>query len=205
MGNPDAEFMNFNQTLATVSNRGTPPVSFLTELLAWAQTADDALFAPNTAVDAYSLMRPVLGPWQGPLHRKGAMLELMRVHGGFESSWNWDEGVDTTNAASLANLAGQETGLWQVSQDSLNLDLAPDCPLHSCIGKYGDGLCSPEQFIPLMKSNHPLAMEYYVRLVRITCRWAGPLISINGNPPAVLAWLSRDAVAEWETLLGPSA
>lgn len=78
--------MPFHATKRKVFNRGVPPDSFLDELVAWGKTAPDEIFAPNTVVDIYSNVVGVLGPWQGINHRRAAMLEVMRVLAGFESS-----------------------------------------------------------------------------------------------------------------------
>src|SRR5271167_431470 len=83
-----------------VANRGVPPNDFLDELVAWGKQAPDEIFAPNTQSDVYSSVFNTLGPWQGIPHRRAVMLEVLRVLAGFESSWNWNEGVDTTNVTS---------------------------------------------------------------------------------------------------------
>src|SRR6266702_7591718 len=102
-----------------VKNRGAAPDSFLTELIDWGGSASGDIFAPNpNTADIYSLVYPILGPWKNLLHRRAAMLEVMRVHAGFESSWHWNEGVDSTNATSMHNKNGEETGIFQVSFDS---------------------------------------------------------------------------------------
>jgi hypothetical protein len=119
------------------------------------------------------------------------MLEVMRVHAGFESSWNWNEGVDTTNHASMSHPDGQETGIFQVSFDSTRIH---DWAMYDWAVDHGIGTAA--LFIPAMKSNHRLALEYYGRLVRINIRWAGPLLRHEVDP-----WLSRDAVKEFEGLL----
>ncbi|WP_287739607.1 hypothetical protein [Microcystis sp. M179S2] len=69
-----------------VFNRGVPPDSFLNELIDWAKQAPDEIFTPNDKHDIYSNLKPELGLWQGILHRKAVMLEVLRVLGGFESS-----------------------------------------------------------------------------------------------------------------------
>jgi hypothetical protein len=46
------------------------------------------------------------------------MLEIMRVLAGFESSWDWNAGVDTTNPTSTTPDT-IETGAWQVSASSM--------------------------------------------------------------------------------------
>jgi hypothetical protein len=185
--------MTFRATKAHVANRGTPPDSFLSELVAWGQYAPESIFAVNDVrEDIYALIAPNLGPWIfGVSHRRAAMLEAMRVHAGFESSWNWREGVDTTNKASMENIAGQETGIFQVSFDSLYLGPEQLRPF-----AIKNDINGASKFIAKMKTNHPLALEYYARLVRVSIAWAGPL-----KRREILPYLSRDAVAEFQELL----
>lgn len=184
--------MTFADTKRKVLNRGVPPDSFLEELIMWARGADDAVFAPNVnPADVYAHMRPILGPWTGLPNRRAAMLEMMRVHAGFESSWNWSEGVDRTNRTSMANITGQETGIFQVSFDSTYLG-------NGAMQAFADEqrISTPPEFIAKMKTDRWLALEYYARLVRVSIQWAGPL-----KRHEVDRWLSRDAVAEFEELV----
>lgn len=188
--------MTFIDTKAKILNRGTPPDSFLTELVEWAKSAPDELFDRNPSIhDVFTHIRPILAPdgWQNLSHRKAAMLEAIRVHAGFESSWHWNEGVDVTNRTSMANIEGQETGAWQVSFDSTRLakSLADYAKL--------SGIGTPQAFIPAMKSNHTLAMDYYARLIRVTVAWAGPFLRHE-----IDKWLSKDAVQEFRELLKPT-
>ena len=44
----------------------------------------------------YASVITELGPFEDILHRKACMLEVMRVLARFESSWKWNEGIDTT-------------------------------------------------------------------------------------------------------------
>src|SRR4051795_6864525 len=106
--------MAFRATKQKVLNRGIPPDSFLQELIAWGRAAPDEIFAPNQNADVYSSVVEVLGPWQGLPHRRAAMLEVMRVLAGFESSWDWNAGVDTHNPTSIT-ADTIEAGAWQVS------------------------------------------------------------------------------------------
>ena len=202
----------FVATLRPVAGRGRPPISFLEELVAWARTAPDEIFAPNRVPnDAYAVIKSSLGSfvkydptgtpiyqWESLAHRKAAMLELMRVHAGRESSWGWTEGVDTTNKASMRNKTGEETGIFQVSYDSTWLDSVEGRDIMGAFAK-AHGLDNPQEFIPAMKSDHWLAMEYYARLVRVSIRWAGPLI--RHGIDSVYPYLSRDAMREFMTLL----
>lgn len=197
--------MIFKETKTEVSNRGVPPDSFLTELVEWARMADASIFLPNAVpLDIYAVIRPTLGPWRltdgepAPylFHRRAAMCEAMRVHAGLESSWNWNEGVDTTNKSSMANIEGQETGIFQVSHDSFNLD--HEGVLTAWLAtQLQDGLREDTAtFIIEMKADHDLALEFYARLVRINTRWAGPLVS-----GAVTHCVRPYAVEEFQRLL----
>jgi hypothetical protein len=184
--------MDFVSTKVRVKNRGVPPDGFLTELVQWGRNALDEIFAPNDEPDdIYATIKLVLGPWTNLLHRRAVMLEVMRVHAGMESSWNWNEGVDTTNKTSMANKTGQETGIFQVSFDSEWIE-------HAKMKSFAEAndISTADKFIPRMKADHNLAFEYYARLVRINIRWAGPIVRHEIDP-----WLSRAAVAEFQTLL----
>lgn len=178
---------------AEVLNRGVAPDLFLHEIVAWAKSAPDEIFAvnPNPA-DIYATVRGRLGPYESILQRKAVMLEVMRVHAGFESSWNWNEGVDVTNHSSMTNIKGQETGIFQVSLDSDLLD--PTMALGRWLADRD--ISKPRDFINAMKTNHLIALEYYARLVRVNIKWAGPIVRGEINP-----WLSRDAMAEFEGLI----
>lgn len=179
--------------LHKVLNRGEPPASFIQELVSFALVADESIFAPNpNPEDVYALTRSVLGPWGNDIaHRRAGMLEVMRVHAGFESSWNWRCGVDTTNRASMRNIEGQETGAWQVSFDSLRLG-------HSAMMPFAKekGITTPRAFIDRMKDDHALAMEYYARLVRVSIDWAGPLVRRE-----ILPELRMDALEEFKAMI----
>ena len=181
--------MTFNVTKHRVFTRGVPPDSFLSELVEWGKSAPDEIFAPRkddpSEVDVYTAIKPILGPWISPIHRRAAMLEVMRVLGGFESSWDWNCGRDTTNHSSVTPTT-IESGLWQVSGNSraFGNDLRALAP--------ADG----DRFQRAMKADHPLAMEYIARLLRHTIRHNGPVFRHE-----IDRHLSRDAVAELIQLL----
>lgn len=188
--------MNLQKYIATkqhVLNRGVPPDSFLAALVEFGRTAPDEIFAQNAnPADIYASVKGELGPFGSDLPlRRAAMLEVMRVHSGFESSWNPREGVDVTNRTSMAHIEGQETGAFQVSFDSLRLGsgaLMPFAQAH--------GIETPRKFIDRMKADLPFALEYYARLVRVSTQWAGPLKRREAHP-----WLRRDAMAEFQSLI----
>lgn len=207
--------IQFVASLHFIAERGRPPVSFLTELVTWgkkALVASPEIFAVNNnPKDAYAAIKPFLGTqtgidangqpifaWDSLEHRCAAMLELMRVHAGRESSWNWRDGVDTTNARSMANKTAQETGIFDVSFDSEYLDSPDGKHIMEAFGQ-SHGLDTPDKFIPAMKEDHELAMEYYVRLDRVSIAWAGPLVEKGSE--SVYPYLYRDSMLEFLRML----
>lgn len=184
--------MQFKATKSKVKNRGEPPDSFLIELVEWGRSAPAEIFEANSNPnDIYAYMSPIFGPWINLLHRRAALLEEMRVHAGFESSWHFGEGVDVTNLTSMHNRNGEEAGIFQVSFDSTYIANGAMKPF-----AVANGIATVGSFITQMKANHPLALEYYARLVRINIKWAGPLLRHEVDP-----WLSIAAVDEFQTLL----
>jgi len=181
--------MTYVATKQNVSNRGVPPDQFLDELVVWGKQAPDEIFAPNDQDDVYSSVFGTLGPWQGLAHRRAVMLEVMRVLAGFESSWNWTAGRDTTNATSVTPDT-VESGAWQVSANSVNFGQELEDLILAKVRSL-DG----NAFQRAMKENHALAMEYIARLLRRTTRHNGPVLRHEIDP-----WLRRDSVAEFERL-----
>lgn len=181
---------NFVACKQTVDNRGKAPNEFLDELVDWANTAPDEIFKPNQIQDIYSNVVGELGPWQGLKHRKAAMLEVLRVLGGFESSWDWNEGVDVMNPSSNTPCT-EEAGIFQCSGNSMNFD-----PTLKALLKKETGQTDCETFKTETKSNHPFAIEYCARLLRFTVRHHGPIRDRHINQ-----WLRRNAVAEFESFL----
>ena len=197
--------MTFTATKSPVSNRGIPPDDFLSELVTWAKTAPDEIFAVNSnPADIYSCMKPYLGPWPDLLHRKAAMLEALRVLAGMESSWNWNEGRDTS--AGPETPQEMEAGAWQVSADgrvfgadleglygnlTLGATVVPGTTLEDT---------QAYAFQAAMKSNHSAACEWIARLLRWTVKANGPTLNKSGSN-SIYQWLSRDAQAEFVTLL----
>ena len=173
-----------------VLNRGVPPNDFLDQLVAWGMHAPDDIFMPNTFNDIYSSIKNKLGPWQDNQHRRAVMLEVMRVLAGFESSWDWNEGVDTHNPTSVTPDT-IEAGAWQVSANSMDFGQELKDLVLAQVGTL-DG----NAFQNAMKTNHPLAMEYVARLLRRTTHHHGPVLRHEIDP-----WLRRDAVAEFQSLL----
>lgn len=173
-----------------VSNRGKPSDDFLDQLVAWGKTAPDEIFAPKDTNDVYSNIVKVLGPWESALHRRAVMLEVMRVLAGMESSWNWNEGVDKNNRASVTPDT-IEAGAWQVSADSIGFGNDLKSLVLRKVGTL-DGT----DFQRVMKQDHQFAMEYIARLLRHTVRHNGPVKCHQIDP-----WLRRDAVSEFMQLL----
>jgi hypothetical protein len=204
---PDGKFV---KTRVKVSNRGIPPVEFLQELVAWGKMAPEEIFVdePGSKTDAYASVMTELGPFENITHRKACMLEVMRVLAGFESSWKWNTGRDTTNPDE--NTPDTiSAGPFQVSANSLAFgqDLKDLVAPHGIRNAKRDG----EAFQALMKTNHPLAMEYVARLMRHTMRHNGPLFKdrskftgeLREKEQSIYPWLSRKAVAEFEAFLRP--
>jgi hypothetical protein len=118
------------------------------------------------------------------------MLEVLRVLAGFESSWNWKAGVDTTNPTSTTPET-IEAGAWQVSANSMAFGPELKELVRDRVGSL-DG----NDFQDAMKQDHQLAMEYAARLLRRTVKHHGPVVRREIDP-----WLRRDAVVEFQTLL----
>lgn len=180
--------MGYIATKQPVSNRGIPPDSFIEELVDWGRGAPDEIFLPNSNQDIYASIAGVLGPWQGLLHRRAVMLEVLRVLAGFESGWTWTQGANGTKPKPPDTM---EAGAWQVSANSMNfgqdlkdLVLARVGTLHA------------NDFQRAMKRDHALAMEYIARLLRRTVAHNGPVLRHETD-----AWLRRDAVTEFQALL----
>ncbi len=172
-----------------------PPDSFLDELVGWGKTADDDIFEANSVHDVYSNVVKELGPWKSSGHRRAVMLEVMRVLAGIESTWRWNEGVDSKSNKHATPLT-TEAGAWQVSADSME----KRWPELGALVQQEVGSTDPILFQRAMKENHPLAMEYIARLLRRTTEHNGPVkrFEING-------YLSRDAVAEFLNLFNQSS
>jgi hypothetical protein len=182
--------MSYTATKQHVFNRGTPPDDFLDQLVAWGKQTTDDIFAPNDSSDIYSSIFNTLGPWQGIPHRRAVMLEVLRVLAGFESSWNWNEGVDK-GSKEKKNPQTTEAGAWQVSANSM----AFGQELKDLVRAHLDTL-DGNAFQRGMKSDHPLAMEYISRLLRRTTKANGPVLRHEIDP-----WLRKDAVAEFQELV----
>jgi hypothetical protein len=173
-------------------------------LIDWGKDAPADIFAPNNRPDIYSKIQNELGPWDGLVHRRAAMLEVMRVLAGFESSWDWSEGVDTSRLGKDTP-ENAEAGAFQVSYDARLI--APE--LSELLQAQGikDGIV----FQRMMKFDPPLAMEFVARLMRYNTKHNGPLYkgeernairqSLRGEQHSIYPWLSREAVKEFQSLL----
>ena len=185
-----SENRTFSACKAKVFNRGIPPDSFLNELIDWCLEAPDEIFIRNEDFDIYSKVIAELGPWENLTHRKAAMLEVLRVLGGFESSWDWTEGKDITNPNSNTACT-EEAGIFQCSGDSMNFDASLKSLLRSV-----SGATDCDTFRSVSKSNRQFAIEYCARLLRFTTNHHGPVKREEIN-----SWLKRDAVSEFRQFL----
>ena len=194
----------FVSAKSRVLNRGNASQEFLQELVTWAKSAPDDIFERNSKMDIYSKVTSELGPFDSLVHRKAVMLEVMRVLAGFESSWDWKEGVDTSRLGEDTP-ENSEAGAWQVSYDARLL--SPDLAALLASNRITNGII----FQQAMKFNHPLAMEFVARLMRHNTRHNGPLYkgdernairrSLRGSEHSIYPWLSRNAVAEFQEAL----
>jgi hypothetical protein len=182
--------MTFDKPKQKVANRGRAPDTFLEELVSWGKVAPSEIFAKNEKYDVYSSVVSVLGPWEDEVHRRAVMLEVLRVLGGFESSWNWQAGVDTTNPNSNTPCT-EEAGIFQCSGDSMTYHPSLKQFL---VSKAPDASC--DAFRKITKEDHLFAFEYCARLLRITTKHHGPIK--HGH---IHEWLRRDSVAEFRELL----
>lgn len=180
----------YNACNSRVHNRGVPPPDFLDELIEWGKKAPDELFSWNERRDIYANIVADVGPWQGLLHRKAAMLEVLRVLAGFESSWKWHEGRDVTNPASNTSCT-EEAGIFQCSGDSMSIDKSLRNEL---VIRTGKSDCNTFRF--QTKADHEFAIQYCARLLRFTVNHHGPVKRKEIN-----AWLSNDAIEEFTVFL----
>ena len=174
-----------------VFDRGNPPDGFLNELIDWAKQAPDAIFERNNLHDVYTNVKPELGPFPDLLNRKAVMLEVLRVLGGFESSWDFNAGRDTTNPSSNTPCT-EEAGIFQCSGNAMDIDPS----LKELMRNTSGGTTKCETFIVLTKQNHQFAFEFCARLLRFTVNHHGPIKHKKVNP-----FLRRDAVAEFQQFL----
>jgi len=173
-----------------VHNRGRPSDLFLNRLTDWGVAAPADVFGKNDKFDIYSSTIHQLGPWQGEVHRRAVMLEVLRVLGGFESSWDWDAGRDTTNPRSDTSCT-EEAGIFQCSGNSMAFSPTLKALL---ISTGADGSCL--SFITTTKDNPQFAIEYCARLIRFTVKHHGPIKNRH-----IHTWLRREAVHEFQTFL----
>lgn len=199
--------MTFFATKARVHNRGQPPDEFLEELVKWGRSAPDEIFITNALNDIYTKVRPELGPYTSLMHRRAVMLEVMRVLAGFESSWDWTEGVDTSRMGGDTP-ENSEAGAWQVSYDARRLALE----LMELIK--AKGIATGVEFQRVTKFDHPFAMEFVARLMRYNTKHNGPLYkgeermairkSLRGEEHSIYPWLSRSSTVEFQKLIDPT-
>lgn len=187
----------YTHAFKKVHNRGTPPQEFLDTLVDWMEillNENPEVFKVNAFHDIYTNVRAELGPWRDLRHRAAVMCEVLRVLGGFESSWNWAEGRDIT----ASNFGfEEEAGIFQTSANSMSFDDS----LKACYQQY-TGLrpdstkVTARAFILTSKANKQFAIEYTARLLRFTVNHHGPVKRKEINQ-----YLSKEAVEEFYKFL----
>lgn len=193
--------MKFIATKASVAEHGHPPDDYLTESVNWAKGAQDEIFVPRRddigERDIYTMIAPYLAPWKSLIHRKAAMLEVLRVLAAFESSWKWGEGRDVSNPAEN-DPDTISAGVFQISFNSR--DFGAD--LRAMIA--GAGIADGDRFQHVMKHDRGFCFEYTARLLRHTIRHNGPTKRLRDTAKyhdSIYSRLSTDAVEEWMQLI----
>ena len=193
-----------------VFNRGSAPAWFLQELVAVVRSLPDTIFDRTPTVgnkDIYNKVFSDLGPYTDITHRRAVMCEVLRVLGGFESSWKKTEGVDVSRRSATTS-DNAEAGIFQTSYDARHLDAGLRQYLIT------KGVDSGNEFQTRMKTDFPFAVEFNCRLLRVNTKHNGPLYRGDErkatwpNRPKLWAaeesiypWLSKDAVSEFQALL----
>jgi hypothetical protein len=180
----------YSACLARVSG-SKPPTTFLDELVDWALLAPDELFLPNAVLDVYSAVVRQLGPYGIGAHRKAVMLEVLRCLAGLESMWNWNQGVHGSKPQAKTS-HNEEAGAFQVSADSMGNGQSLKDYAQATLGATDDAT-----FISGMKSNHAFAIEYTVRLLRITVGHWGPFV----RSKSIFSQLNRASAKEFRGFL----
>lgn len=176
--------------LKQIDGHIVPPDDFLDVLFQTVRGIEDFIFAPNSEPnDVYGVITTELPFTKDILTRKAYMCMILLALLAMESDYNWEEGADTTAGAEKPDEV--ETGIAQVSANSMN---------------FGDlrefaktvGINSTVDFIRLMKIKHSFAIQYIIRLLRITYKANGPIVHkhING-------WLNLEVVEAIKLCLNP--
>ena len=185
--------MKLNRALfPVVKNRIPCPSAFVAEMLEWSKTAPLRVFEMNeNPADIFGHMRGRFGPWNSVNARRGFLLAAMIVLAGWESSWDWNEGRDTSNP-DVDTPEEIEAGAFQVSANSMNFGPELREAVRAIAGK-----TDPESFQHAMKTNHPLALTYIAMLLRRTVRHNGPVrdrkIVPAMKPELIAAWTMEAA------------
>ncbi len=186
--------VDMSSCLYRVHNRGKIPAWFVEDVIAVAKATPDVVFAPNSNYDIYSSIAPQLGPWRDLKHRKAAMVNVVLVAAGYESSWDYSEGRDMS--ANNTSSCTEEAGILQSSGNSNYFS--------KTLGAYQQQVCggtSCDNFRACSKSGNStfkkeFPVGHFMRLVRFTIKHHGPLVRKEVNP-----WLSKACVSAIEKRL----
>lgn len=182
--------MSYNygpEILKPVDTHIKPPTDVLDVLVDTIKAMPDSDFASNEIYDIYSSVEAELGTSTDLITRKAQMCAALKALLAFESDYNWNEGADTT--AGKETPEETETGIAQVSANSMNFGNLREFAATV-------GIKTSQQFIVLMKQKHSFAIEYIIKLLRLTIEANGPVLHkhING-------WISKELVTEFELCL----
>jgi len=188
-----------------IYNRGVATDDFLDKLIAWTKktlSEKPSIFEVNPYYDAFSSMRPELGPWKSTAHRAGALANYLTCLAAYESSFDWNCGRDTTNS-NEDTLWNEESGIFQTSADAMYLGKElQDCyELHSG-NLFSHSSNTAKKFIEMSKdeTKPDFIFEITALVLRKTIRHHGPALRKEINK-----WLRRSAVEAFEKLLSGDA
>jgi hypothetical protein len=199
----------FTEARGQVYNRGRAPTEFLTYIVDWARDAPDALFDYNDAADVYAHVKYKLGPWKEGsdflVHRRAVMCEVLRTLCGFESSWDWEEGIDmSANHGRPYDRPKQtwEAGILQASADSMSAYAS--CKAYAA--EHGIGVKDYDDFRALSMRKGVFPIQYGANILRSTYKHHGPLKrtendTANPQSSSIHPYLSRGAVEEFMAAL----
>lgn len=200
---------HFEAARAKVYNRGRAPSDFLSFLVDWSREAPDQLFDYNERQDVYAHVSYKLGPWKNGsgfiTHRRAVMCEVLRTLCGFESSWNWEEGIDKSanNGRPFdRHIREWEAGILQASSNSMYS--YEDCASYAA--EHSIGITDHKAFREHSMKKGVFPIQYGALILRATYKHHGPLLRTANNTSdpqrsSIHPYLSIGAVREFEEAL----
>jgi hypothetical protein len=160
------------------SKRGTPKKDVVEEIIEYVSEMPDSDFSVNAKYDIYSHMAPKFSEYtKGIKKRRALMAAVLTNLAGWESTWDWNEGIDTTNISSTKSKCSEEAGLLQTSGDAMNFDKSLVRLFESSCKAYTKGT-KCDRFIACSKdpgANHRFTVIFTAMLLRHTTNHHGPI------------------------------